>query len=107
MTEGVHYKVDFTTFARLLGFGSGHRYADTIQIENIMKTEDIAFAYERKDLADGKTVGLKSFYYAMNNLFRETINPKGGDSTSLRKYAKNLLARMAPGSDAFSASRFI
>jgi hypothetical protein len=36
----------------------------------------------------------------MNNLFRETINPKVGDSTSLRKYAKNLLARMAPGSDA-------
>ena len=72
-----------------------------------MKPEDIVFAYERRDLADGKTVGLKSFYYAMNNFFRETINPKGGDSTSLRKYAKNLLARMAPGNDAFSLSRFI
>jgi hypothetical protein len=43
----------------------------------------------------------------MNNLFRETINPKVDDSTSLRKYAKNLLARMAPGSDTFSISRFI
>ena len=101
-------QVDFNTFARLLGFGSGDRYADTIQTENVMKAEDIVFAYERRGLADGKTVGLKSFYYAMNNLFRETINPKGGgDSTSLRKYAKNLLARMAPGSDAFSISRFI
>ena len=50
---------------------------------------------------------MKSFYYATNNLFRETINPKCGDSTSLRKYAKNLLARMALGSDAFSVSRFI
>ena len=107
MMEGVHYKVDFTTFAHLLGFESGDRYADTIQIENVMKPEDIVFAYERRDLVDGKTVGLKSFYYAMNNFFRETINPKGGDSTSLRKYAKNLLARMAPGSDAFSISRFI
>jgi len=107
MTEGVHYKVDFTTFARLLGFVSGYRYANTIQTENAMKAEDIVFAYERRDLADGKIVGLKSFYYAMNNLFRETINPKGGDSTSLRKYAKNLLARMALGSDAFSISRFI
>jgi len=56
-----------------------------------MKAEDIVFAYERRDLADGRTVGLKSFYYTMNNLFRETINPKVGDSTSLRKYAKNLL----------------
>jgi hypothetical protein len=72
-----------------------------------MKPEDIVFAYERLDLADGKTVGLKSFYYAMNNFFREIINPKGGDSTSLRKYATNLLARIAPGSDAFSISRFI
>jgi hypothetical protein len=86
---------------------SGDRYADTIQTENVMKAEDIVFAYERRDLANGKTVGLKSFYYTMNNLFRENINPKGGDSTSLRKYAKNLLARMAPGSDAFSISRFI
>ena len=107
MMEGVHYKVDFTTFARLLGFGSGDRYADTIQIENVMKAEDIVFAYERRDLADGKIVDLKSFYYAMNNLFKETINPKGGDSTSLRKYVKNLLTRMALGSDAFSVSRFI
>ncbi|XP_066324042.1 uncharacterized mitochondrial protein AtMg00810-like [Miscanthus floridulus] len=88
-------------------FGSGDRYGDTIQIENVMKAEDIVFAYERRDLADGKTVGLKSFYYAMNNLFREIINPNGGDSTSLRKYAKNLLARMDPGSDALSVSRFI
>ena len=79
MTEGVHYTVDFTTFARLLGFGSGDRYADTIQTEKVMKAEDIVFAYERRDLANGKTVGLKSFYYAMNNQFRETINPKGGD----------------------------
>ena len=107
MMEGVHYKVDFTTFARLLGFVSGYRYANTIQTENAMKAEDIVFAYERRDLADGKTIGLNSFYYAMNNLFRETINPKGGDSTSLRKYAKNLLSRMALGSDAFSVSRFI
>ena len=54
MIEGVHYKVDFTTFARLLGFGSGDRYADTIQTENVMKAEDIVFAYERRDLANGK-----------------------------------------------------
>ena len=68
--------MDFTTFARLLGFGSGDRYVDTIQTKSVMKAEDIAFAYERKHLADGKIVGLKFFYYAMNNLFRETINPR-------------------------------
>lgn len=103
----MHYKVDFTTFAHLLGYGSGDRYADVIQREGYMTAKDIVVAYERRDLADGKTVGLKSFYYGMNNLFRETINPKDGDSTSLRKYAKNLLARMIPDSEAFSISRFI
>jgi hypothetical protein len=30
MMEDVHYKVDFTTFAHLLGFASGDRYADSI-----------------------------------------------------------------------------
>ena len=48
MTKGVHYKVDFTTFVRLLGFRSGDRYADTIQTENVMKAEDIVFAYEER-----------------------------------------------------------
>jgi len=91
MMEGVHYKVDFTTFGRLLGFASGDRYADSIQTHPILKPDDIIFAYERSYLANGRIVGLKSFYYAMNNLFRETINPKVGDSTSLRNYAKNLL----------------
>ena len=107
MTEGVHYKVDFTTFARLLGFGSDDREADRIALEKIKKGKDIVVAYARKQFADGKTVGLKPFYYAMNNLFRETINPKEGDSTSLRKFAANLLVRMAPGSRTFSISRFI
>jgi hypothetical protein len=107
MTEDVHYKVDFTTFAHLLGFASGDRYADSIQTQLVLKPEDIVFAYERRDLANGRTMGLKSFHYSMTNLFRETINPKVGDSNSLRKYAKNLLAKMALGSDAFSISRFI
>jgi hypothetical protein len=53
-------------------------------------------------------VGLKPVYYAINNLFGETINPKGGsNSTSLRKYATNLLYRMLPNSRPFSISRFI
>ena len=58
-----------------------------------MKAEDIVIAYERRDLVDGKTVGLKSFYYAMNNLFRETINPKGGDSTFTKEVCKELACK--------------
>ena len=72
MMEGVHDKIDFTTFGRLLGFASGDRYADSNQTQPVLKPKDIVFAYERRDLANGRTVGLKSFYDAMNNVFRET-----------------------------------
>jgi hypothetical protein len=41
-------------------------------------------------------------------MFREIIYPKGGsDSTSLRRFAPNLIARLLPGAQPFSVSRFI
>jgi hypothetical protein len=41
-------------------------------------------------------------------MFRETIYPKGGsDSTSLRRFAPNLIARLLPGAQPFSVSKFI
>ena len=108
MTDGIHYKVDFVTFARLLGFGKKDRDADLIHSESHMKGDSIVEIYECVDVDDGKTVGLKPVYYAMNNLLRQTINPKGGsDSTSLRKYATNLLSRMLPCNRKFSVSKFI
>ena len=108
MTEGVHYKLDFTTFARLLGFGKADREDEVLHHIRHLKADKIAEAYERPEMADGSTVGLKPVYYAMNNLMRETINPKrGSDSTSLRKYATTLLSRMLPGARTFSVSRFI
>jgi hypothetical protein len=64
--------------------------------------------YEYEDLANGSTTALKSVYYVLNNMFRETIYPKGGgDSTSLRRFAPNLLARILPRARPFSVSRFI
>jgi hypothetical protein len=53
MTEGVHYKVDFVTFARLLGFGKKNRDADIIHGERHMNTYLIAKAYELEEIADG------------------------------------------------------
>jgi len=106
MIERVHYRIDFTTFARIIGFGRSDMYVEVVQNELLMKPEEIAYAYEDRRLADGRIVSLKSYYYVMNNLFRETINPKGGDSNHMNMYAKNLLARMAPRSEAFLVSRF-
>lgn len=67
---------------------------------------DISFMYEDRRLVDGKTLGLKYYYYKLNNLFREAINLEGGDSTVIHEFAKNL-ARIAPGSDGLSFSMFI
>jgi hypothetical protein len=73
-----------------------------------MNTSMISSAYEYEELADGSTTALKLVYYVLNNMFKETIYPKGGsDSTSLRRFAPNLLARMLPGARPFSVSRFI
>jgi hypothetical protein len=54
------------------------------------------------------TTALRSVYYVLNNMFRETIYPKGGsDSTSLRRFAPNLIARLLLGAQPFSVGRFI
>jgi hypothetical protein len=47
-------------------------------------------------------------YYVLNNMFRGTIYPNGGsDSTSIRRFAPKLLARMLPGAKPFSFSKFL
>jgi hypothetical protein len=88
MTEGVHYKIYFTTFVRLFGFNKEDRDVEVIYFEPHMNHSMISSAYEYEDLADGSTTALRPVYYVLNNMFRETIYPKGGsDSTSLRRFA--------------------
>jgi hypothetical protein len=60
MTEGVHYKIDFVTFARLFGFNKEDREADIIHFEAHMNPNKIAATYEYEELADGSTTALKS-----------------------------------------------
>lgn len=68
---------------------------------------EITFMYERHALADGLVKGLKSFYYILNNLFKQTTTPKGGAHTNLYGLTRNVLARMRSTRDPFSVSRFI
>jgi hypothetical protein len=44
MIEGVHYIVDFTTFARIIDFGRSDWYVEVVQNEVLMKPEEIAYA---------------------------------------------------------------
>jgi hypothetical protein len=41
--------------------------------------------------ANGKTVGLKPYFYVLNNLLRATIDPKVGDSTFIQNHAPRIL----------------
>ena len=57
--------------------------------------------------ADGKVMGLKNYYYILNNLIRHTINPKDGAASNLNGYVRNVLARFTPGGDKFNVPRFM
>jgi hypothetical protein len=73
-----------------------------------MKNHQIVDAYFLDEMAQGTTLVLKPVYYVLNNLLRKTMYLKGGsDSTSLRSFAPNLIARMLPSAAPFSVSKFI
>ena len=77
MTEGRHYRVDFVTFSRILGFREEQGFT-YIHDEARAMIHDIAYMWIDRRSADGKVSGLKSYYYILNNLIRHTINPKHG-----------------------------
>ena len=107
MTEGHHYRVDFVTFSRILGFDEEHRGFSYIHDERRAKVREIAFMYLDSRSIDGKVKGLKSYYYILNNLIRHTINPKDGAASNLNGYVRNVLARFSPGGEKFNVPHFM
>jgi hypothetical protein len=57
--------------------------------------------------ADSKRSGLHSYYYILNNLIRNTINPKDGAASDFNGYVTNVLAHFGPGGDKFNVPQFI
>ena len=107
MTEGRHYRIDFVTFSRILGFGEEERGFTYIHDEARAKIHDIAYMWIDRRGADGKVSGLQSYYYILNNLIKHTINPKDGAASDLNGYVRNVLARFAFGGDRFNVPRFM
>jgi hypothetical protein len=107
MTDGRHYRVDFVTFYRILGFGCEHRNFDRIHNVNRLEPFEVSFMWEEQDLAilDWSRTKLKSLYYIMNNLIRVTINPKD-NATDLNGYITNVLSKFLDG-ERFNVPRFI
>ena len=107
MTDGRHYLVDFVTFCQILGFGEEHRGYNYIHDEPRAEIRHISYMWRDRRIADGKRSGLHSFYYILNNLIRNTINPKDGAASDINGYVRNVLARFALGGDMFNIPRFM
>jgi hypothetical protein len=56
----------------------------------------VSFLWDDPSKANGRRIGLKGFYYTMNNLFRITLNPKD-NATDLNGYITNVLSRFTYG----------
>ena len=57
--------------------------------------------------ADGQTAFLKPYYYVLNNILRQILYPKVGDSTFLRDDSQKVLQRFGDEFEKFSISRYI
>jgi hypothetical protein len=107
MTDGRHYRVDFVTFSQILGFREEHRGYTYIHDEPRAEIREISYIWRDSRMADSKRSGLHSFYYILNNLIRNTINPKDRAASDINGYVRNVLARFALGGDIFNVPRFL
>jgi hypothetical protein len=54
MTDGCHYRVNFVTFYRILGFGHVHRTYSQIHNERHSEPQEVSFMWEDSDKANGR-----------------------------------------------------
>jgi hypothetical protein len=65
MIDGRHYRVDYTTFSQILGFGEEHRNYSHIHDEPRAEIKDIRYMWRDSRATDGKRSGLHSYYYIL------------------------------------------
>ncbi|KAL6843727.1 hypothetical protein ACP4OV_026298 [Aristida adscensionis] len=99
----------YTQFAGILGFDSSDLRKHKIH-NDLLNDSEMAFMYDSRfgDIRYGTTHGLHPYYKCFNNLFRCTMAPKSGDSSSLLNMARNLLDWMSEShKNNFSVFSFI
>lgn len=107
-TQGVDYSIKKLSLARLWGFDVRDTNKDALHAERPLSNSEIAFMYEDvPDAAIGFKKDLKPFYYILTNIFRLTLDPKGGDASKISGFSRNILVRMAPSADPFSVFHFL
>jgi len=75
-TEGKHYKVDFPTFACLLGLDRKDRCSTTIFDISALAMDEYQLMYLDGYHASEQTVWLKPYYYVLNTFFARSCTPR-------------------------------
>jgi hypothetical protein len=85
------------------------RNMDFIHDGNGLEVHKMRFMYDNAygDIKLGESRGLTPFYKMMNQLFRFTISPRGGDSNNIFHCARNLLFQMAPPNLRFNVCDYL
>jgi hypothetical protein len=111
LTQGVHYRCDYRTFSRLLGFTSEDRAASSlfdIYLDFVSHDDlEAAQIYKPGKTVDFTTTHLKSYFYVLNNLLRLTLDPKIGDSIYIMLDAPKVLCCFGTSGDRFSITDFM
>jgi DUF1365 family protein len=82
-TEGKHHKVDFPTFAHLLGLDRKDHLSTAISEILALAMDEYQYMYLDGHRANGHIIWLKPYYYVLNNILRQILYPKSSDSTHL------------------------
>jgi hypothetical protein len=83
-TKGKHYKVDFPTFAHLLGLDRKDHCSTAISEILALAMDEYQYMCLDGHHANGHTIWLKPYYYVLNNILHQILYPKSSDSTHLR-----------------------
>ena len=106
-TEGKHYKVDFPTFACLLGLDRKDHCSTAISNISALAMDEYQYMYLDGYRAGGQTVWLKPYYYVLNNILRQILYPKSGDSAHLRDGSHVVLDCFGDEFTKFSISQYL
>jgi hypothetical protein len=107
MIESQWYKVSYSHFARLFGFGWKDASCPRVPLALKVEARKIKFMYLRSKQGNfGETTNMFPFYTYLNHMFRRTVTPRKGDMTKIPTYNKSILAAMAPNTNGFEFSVF-
>jgi hypothetical protein len=107
MTKSQWYKVSYSHFTRLFGYGQKDASRPRIHLALKLEVRKIKFMYPKSKQGDfGETTNMFPFYAYLNWLFKRTVTPREGDGTKILTYSKNILAVMASNTNGFEFSIF-